>query len=47
MGHLHFFFGPETRTVTKLFKSTETGISYRTKNGINHLLRIKENNNGK
>jgi hypothetical protein len=37
------FFGPETRTITKLFKNTEIGISYRTRNSIKHLLRIKEN----
>jgi hypothetical protein len=41
------FFGLETRTITKLFKNTEIGISYRTKNNIKHLLRIKENNNRK
>jgi hypothetical protein len=41
------FFRPETRTVAKLFKNTEIGISYRTKNNIEHLLRIKENNNRK
>jgi hypothetical protein len=41
------FFGPKTRTITKLFKNTEIGISYRTKNNIKHLLRIKENDNGK
>jgi hypothetical protein len=38
------FFRPETRTVTKLFKNTKIGISYRTKNNIKHLLRTKENN---
>jgi hypothetical protein len=37
------FFGPETRTVTKLFKNTEIGISYRTKNNIKHLI-TKESN---
>jgi hypothetical protein len=41
------FFGPETRTVTKLFKNTEIGISYRTRNNMKHLLRTKENNNDK
>jgi hypothetical protein len=40
------FFGPETGTVTKLFKNTEIGISYRTRNNIKHLVRTKENNNG-
>jgi predicted GIY-YIG superfamily endonuclease len=37
------FFGPEIRTITKLFKNTEIGISYRMRNNIKHLLRIKEN----
>jgi hypothetical protein len=39
------FFGPETGAITKLLKNTEIGISYRTKNNIKHLLRIKENHN--
>jgi hypothetical protein len=38
------FFGPESRAITKLFKNTEIGISYRTRNNIKHLLRIRENN---
>jgi hypothetical protein len=25
------YFGPETRTITKLFKNTDVGISFRTK----------------
>jgi hypothetical protein len=37
------FFGPETRIITKLFKNTEIGISYRTRNDIKQLLRITEN----
>jgi ribosomal protein L35 len=41
------FLGPESRTITKLFKNTEVGTSYRTKNNVKHLLRTKENNNGK
>jgi hypothetical protein len=41
-GHL-YVFGPETRTITELFKNTEIGIAYRTRNNIKHLLRIKEN----
>jgi hypothetical protein len=28
------FFGPERRTITKLFKNTDIGILYRTKNKI-------------
>jgi hypothetical protein len=35
------YFGPETRMITKLFKSTDVGISFRTKNNIKHHLRIK------
>jgi hypothetical protein len=41
------FFGPKTRTITKLFRNTEIGISYRTKNNIKYLLRIKENDKQK
>jgi hypothetical protein len=41
------FFGPEIRTITKLFKNTEVGIPYITKNNIKHLLRINENRNEK
>jgi hypothetical protein len=41
------FFGPETRTITKLFRNTEFGIAYRTKSNIKHLLRTKQDNNGK
>jgi hypothetical protein len=41
------FFGPETRAITKLLRRTEIGISYRTKNNIKHLLRIKENHSDK
>jgi hypothetical protein len=37
------FFRPETRTITKLLKNTEIGISCRTRNNIKHLLIIKEN----
>jgi hypothetical protein len=37
------FFGPETRTITKLFKNTDIAISYRNKNNIKHLLKTKEN----
>jgi hypothetical protein len=35
------YFGPETRTITKLFKNTDVGISFRTKNNIKHHLRTK------
>jgi hypothetical protein len=41
------YFGPEIRTITKLVKNTEVGISYITKNNIKHLLRINENRNDK
>jgi hypothetical protein len=41
------FFGPETRTITKLFKNTEIRILYRTKNNIKHLLRTKQSNDRK
>jgi hypothetical protein len=37
------FFRPEIRTITKLYKNTEVGILYITKNNIKHLLRINEN----
>jgi hypothetical protein len=30
------YLGPETRTITKFFKNTDTGILFRTKNNI-HL----------
>jgi hypothetical protein len=41
------FFGPEIRTITKLFKNTEVGISYITRNNIKHLLRINGNKSDK
>jgi hypothetical protein len=41
------YFRPEVKTITKLFKNTEVGISYITKNNIKHLLRINENRNDK
>jgi hypothetical protein len=41
------FFGPEIRTITKLFKNTEVGISYITKKQHQTLLRINENRNDK
>jgi hypothetical protein len=41
------FFGREIRTIIKLFKNTEVGISCITKNNIKRLLRINENRNGK
>jgi hypothetical protein len=37
------YYGPETRVITKLFKNTNIGISYRTKNNIKHHLEIKRN----
>jgi hypothetical protein len=36
-------YGTETRVITKLFKNTNTGISYRTKNNTKHHLEIKRN----
>jgi hypothetical protein len=39
------YFGPEIRIITELFKNSEVGISYITKNNIKHLLRINENRN--
>jgi hypothetical protein len=41
------YFGPGIRGITKLFKNTDVGISYITKNNIKHLLRISENRNDK
>jgi hypothetical protein len=35
------YFGPETRTINKLFKNTDVGILFRTKNNIKHHFRIK------
>jgi hypothetical protein len=42
MGHLYLLW-TRARTITKLLKNSDVGISYRTKNNIKHLLRIKEN----
>jgi hypothetical protein len=36
------YFGHEIRSVTKLFKNTEVGISYKTRNNIKHLLKIND-----
>jgi hypothetical protein len=44
MGHIYIsYYGPETRVITKLFKNTNIGISYRTKTNIKHHLEIKRN----
>jgi hypothetical protein len=40
------YFGPETTTITKLFKNTDVGISFRTKNNIKHYLRTKRSTTG-
>jgi hypothetical protein len=37
------YFGPETRTITKLFKNTDVGISFRIKYNVKHHLGIKRN----
>jgi hypothetical protein len=34
--------GPETRTITKLFKNADVGISFRTKNKYKTPLETKE-----
>ncbi|PNF38897.1 hypothetical protein B7P43_G08228 [Cryptotermes secundus] len=39
------YFGHEIRSITKLFKNTEVGISYKTKNNIKHLLKINDDKN--
>jgi hypothetical protein len=36
-------FGPETGAITKLFRNTNIGIAYRTRNNIKHHLRVKQN----
>jgi hypothetical protein len=37
------YFGPETRAITKLFRNTNIGIAYRTRNNIKPHLRVKKN----
>ena len=37
------YFGHEIRCITKLFKNTDVGISFKTKNNIRHLLKINDN----
>lgn len=39
------YFGHKISPITKLFKNTEVGISYKTKNNIRHLLKIKDDKN--
>jgi ribosomal protein L35 len=41
------YFGPETRMINKLFKNTDVGISFRTKNNIKNHLRIKRRTTNK
>jgi hypothetical protein len=36
------FFGPETRTITKLFRNTKIGISHSTNNNTKHLQEERE-----
>jgi hypothetical protein len=38
------YIGKEVRTITKLFRNTEIRIAYKTRNTIQHLLQLKENN---
>jgi ribosomal protein L35 len=40
-------FGPETGMITKLFKITNVGISFRTKNNIKYHLRTKRSTSDK